>query len=37
VLPVGLPDQEIGRALQQRQQRDEEEEQPAAETSKFQR
>jgi hypothetical protein len=38
VLPVGLSDQEIGRALQQRQQRDEEEEQPAPTAeSKFQR
>jgi hypothetical protein len=37
--PIGLPDDKIGRALQQRQERNQEKEEPATETaeSKFQR
>jgi len=37
--PIGLPDDKIGRALQQRQERNQEKKQPATETakSKFQR
>ena len=39
MLPIGLADDKIGRALQQRQERNQEKEQPATETaeSKFQR
>jgi len=39
VVPIGLADDKIGRALQQRQERNQEKEQPATETaeSKFQR
>jgi hypothetical protein len=39
MFPVGVPDQKISRRLQERQQRDKEKEQPAAETaeSKVQR
>jgi len=39
VLSVGVPDQKVGRGLQERQQRDKEKKQPAAETaeSKVQR
>jgi len=39
MVPIGLADDKIGRALQQRQERNQEKEQPATETaeSKFQR
>ena len=34
MLPVGVPDEEIGRALQKRQERDQKKEEPAPESAK---